>query len=585
MKPFFKFCIPKILFLLLITNTGIRPASVMVPVVIGTGGVEILVAAGAFVIHEVLTQYRLDKSKNKPLRITFPGERIPIQIVEVEGKSNKEVVAEVTQATARALSIQNELSEVDQKKLYKKLCLQKEQLANTMVDNRSVRRIEQQSIVHRFMIKSFQIENKTYAQMSLNRKKDIFIIKNIIVRLPENLPKFVKDIQNIERTIVNCNNPNLFRRIAARIQLAYLVEFDPDLFGDIREVACNLQARYFDKNNRLIDISYDRRLAETMWILLGDSPFYWGEKELKKFVGVIKRDNLDLEDSFERLYRRVSGQLSAEEEWQNKAYKPIAKVGSGKWIIHDRHKEILNESYNGKLYNIAVLCERGQFEEAQAIVKRFNEDPMMKRVINDYQKEVGHERIFGKVGNLLKTRRNERLQAEAIARKKDERKEAELKTAAASDSQRTEQSISGPAPLPPEQNDQNKDKQQKQDSEQAKKKECPVPPPGKNKFLKDRSQQGHRWDDRPGHVKETPENKKIIYDMANDPNCYRGPDDYGTHWYSKMLEDGKQIWAEVRGNQIRNCGINEPSTIRIYNPKTGLKALKASRGKSWKPNS
>ena len=117
MKSFFKFCIPKILFLLLITNTGIRPAAAIVPVAIGTGGVEILVAAGAFVIREVLVQYRSDKSKNKPLRITFPGERIPIQIVEITGKSDDQVVVEVTQATARALSKQNNLSEADQKEL------------------------------------------------------------------------------------------------------------------------------------------------------------------------------------------------------------------------------------------------------------------------------------------------------------------------------------------------------------------------------------------------------------------------------------------------------------------------------------
>ncbi|GAG80747.1 unnamed protein product, partial [marine sediment metagenome] len=252
--------------------------------------------------------------------------------------------------------------------------------------------------------------------------------------------------------------------------------------GNIKKVACNLQARYFDKNNRLIDIFYDRRLAETMWVLLRDGPFYWGEKELKKFVGAIKKDNLDLEDSFERLYRRISSQLLAEEEWQNKEYKPIAKLGRGKWIIHDRHKEILSESYNEKLLEIAILCEREQFKKAKAIAKRFNKDQMMKRVIDNYQRELGYERIWGKIGNLLKARRNERLRAEA--QKKDE-----LKAAADSDLQNTNQTISVPAPpsLPPPspEKDPNKDKKQK---EGKRSKESP------NQFRK-----GHTFDKHGSH--------------------------------------------------------------------------------------
>jgi len=91
------------------------------------------------------------------------------------------------------------------------------------------------------------------------------------------LPGFQKDIQTVKRTFVDCNSPNLVRRIEARIQLSNLVKFDPDLFGDIREVSCNLQARYFDKD-KLVDIFYDRRLAETMWMLLRDFPFNWGDR-------------------------------------------------------------------------------------------------------------------------------------------------------------------------------------------------------------------------------------------------------------------------------------------------------------------
>ncbi len=34
--------------------------------------------------------------------------------------------------------------------------------------------------------------------------------------------------------------------------------------------------------------------------------------------------------------------------------------------------------------------------------------------------------------------------------------------------------------------------------------------------------------------------------MANDPNCYYGPDNHESHCFAKKLKDGKQVWAEVR---------------------------------------
>jgi len=80
------------------------------------------------------------------------------------------------------------------------------------------------------------------------------------------------------------------------------------------------------------------------------------------------------------------------------------------------------------------------------------------------------------------------------------------------------------------------------------------------------------------HIVKTPENEKLIYDIANDPDCYLGPDNHGKHCYAKMLEDGKQIWAECRNGYIRNGGINEPGKIRTYNSETGLAALKAPIG-------
>ncbi len=101
-------------------------------------------------------------------------------------------------------------------------------------------------------------------------------------------------------------------------------------------------------------------------------------------------------------------------------------------------------------------------------------------------------------------------------------------------------------------------------------------------------------DKREGHLEKTPKNEKLVPDVANDPECYFGPGKHENHWYAKILEDGKQIWTEVRNNKIKNWGINEPGNIRTYNSETDFKARKPSSqkipkpskppGKSWKSN-
>ena len=80
------------------------------------------------------------------------------------------------------------------------------------------------------------------------------------------------------------------------------------------------------------------------------------------------------------------------------------------------------------------------------------------------------------------------------------------------------------------------------------------------------------------------ENKKLIYDVANDPKCYLGPDKRRHHWYGKILKNGKQSWAEVRKNIMTSWGVNEPGNIRTYNSETGLKIRKYPRQKIPKPS-
>lgn len=87
-----------------------------------------------------------------------------------------------------------------------------------------------------------------------------------------------------------------------------------------------------------------------------------------------------------------------------------------------------------------------------------------------------------------------------------------------------------------------------------------------------------------GHLKEdTPENRKIFEDVANDPsnnvsekystnawNNDYATDKYGNEWYSKINEKGEQIWVKVRGKYIINAGINGVGELRTYDKDTGF---------------
>lgn len=92
----------------------------------------------------------------------------------------------------------------------------------------------------------------------------------------------------------------------------------------------------------------------------------------------------------------------------------------------------------------------------------------------------------------------------------------------------------------------------------------------KIKILEDKAP--HIFRKASGHLEEdTPENRKIFEDVVNDVQCYLGKCEWGTEWYQKTLDNGKQIWVEVYKNTIRDAGINDEP--KAYNSKTGLKEL------------
>jgi hypothetical protein len=62
-----------------------------------------------------------------------------------------------------------------------------------------------------------------------------------------------------------------------------------------------------------------------------------------------------------------------------------------------------------------------------------------------------------------------------------------------------------------------------------------------------------------GHFEnDTLENRRLILDTVKNIENYVGKKPTGNEWYARILDDGRQIWAEVRDGTIRNAGYNDP---------------------------
>lgn len=66
----------------------------------------------------------------------------------------------------------------------------------------------------------------------------------------------------------------------------------------------------------------------------------------------------------------------------------------------------------------------------------------------------------------------------------------------------------------------------------------------------------HIFREARGHLLDTPENRKLITETANELENYLGTDKYGNENYAKILPDGSQIWVMVRNGTIQNAGKN-----------------------------
>lgn len=100
-----------------------------------------------------------------------------------------------------------------------------------------------------------------------------------------------------------------------------------------------------------------------------------------------------------------------------------------------------------------------------------------------------------------------------------------------------------------------------------------------NKLPTKDSQLKHIFRKAEGHLPDTPENRKLIEKVANNPDNYVGKDKYGNEWYSEIQPDGSQIWVTVRNGTIQNAGKNdEPKT---WDDETGY-SKNPKKDDSWR---
>lgn len=69
--------------------------------------------------------------------------------------------------------------------------------------------------------------------------------------------------------------------------------------------------------------------------------------------------------------------------------------------------------------------------------------------------------------------------------------------------------------------------------------------------------QRHIFRELRGHFpKDTLEARRLIEEVANNKNNYKGTSMHGVDIYLSELPDGTQIWSQVKNGRIINAGIN-----------------------------
>lgn len=91
---------------------------------------------------------------------------------------------------------------------------------------------------------------------------------------------------------------------------------------------------------------------------------------------------------------------------------------------------------------------------------------------------------------------------------------------------------------------------------------------GKIKLPPNDSQLKHIFEERDGHLPDTPENRKLLEELANNRDRYRGKDKYGNDWNIRLNDDGMQDWVRSQHQVINEGGRNKEP--RPWDDETGL---------------
>jgi hypothetical protein len=80
----------------------------------------------------------------------------------------------------------------------------------------------------------------------------------------------------------------------------------------------------------------------------------------------------------------------------------------------------------------------------------------------------------------------------------------------------------------------------------------------KPKWPSDTSQLKHIFSNRKGHVLDTPSNRKLLEQTVIERRNLVGRKlNGGSELFVKLLDDGRQVWAEVRNELIQDGGVND----------------------------
>lgn len=90
----------------------------------------------------------------------------------------------------------------------------------------------------------------------------------------------------------------------------------------------------------------------------------------------------------------------------------------------------------------------------------------------------------------------------------------------------------------------------------------------KIKLPKNDAQLKHIFREEKGHLPDTPENRKLLLDLANQKEYHQGKDCHGNDWHVRLNEDGTQDWVRSMNQTINEGGKNiSPIT---WDEETGL---------------